>query len=200
MIRKEEPGAELPENPRRPADYFAVLNVARVPWLDEAGLKETFLRLSAETHPDRAQRGSEAEKKERHEKFLELQSAYNTLRDPRTRLRHLLELERGRRPKEIDSIPDDMVELFLRVADECRQVDAFLRENNGARSPMLKAVRFEQSQDWKDTLGKSLESIQDRLTRLTNRMQDMNHDWESAPAPGAPTRQEALPCDAIEEI
>ena len=200
MIRKEEPAGDLPVHSRQPVDCFALLGVARAPWLDEAGLKETFLQLSVELHPDRAQRGAESERQARHETFLELQNAYNTLHDPRTRLRHLLELEQGRKPKEIESIPDDMVELFLKVGNECREVDAFLREKNAARSPMLRAALFERTQDWKDSLGKCIEIIQDRLNRLTNRMREMNRDWESAAPPGTPARQEALPCDALEEI
>ena len=65
-------------------DAFAVFGINRRPLVDEEALKETYLKLAADRHPD-ASGGDQAE-------FHLVQEAYKTLRDPTRRLRHLLEL------------------------------------------------------------------------------------------------------------
>ena len=43
-------------------DYFALLNEPRRPWLDADLLKQKFLALASDLHPDRVHNASEAEK------------------------------------------------------------------------------------------------------------------------------------------
>src|SRR5438132_9046006 len=43
-------------------DYFALLHEPRRPWLDPDLLKQKFISLSAEVHPDRVHLAGEAEK------------------------------------------------------------------------------------------------------------------------------------------
>lgn len=80
-------------------DAFALLSESRRPWLDADALKSRFLPLSAEVHPDRVHSASEAEKAAANTRYAELNAAYNTLREPRDRLLHLLELEAGGKPR-----------------------------------------------------------------------------------------------------
>ena len=74
-------------------DYFALLRTPRRPWLDADSIKQTFFTLSAELHPDRVHTADAAEKHTANERSAELNAAYQCLREPRERLRHLLELE-----------------------------------------------------------------------------------------------------------
>src|SRR5438128_12515999 len=86
-------------------DYFALFNEPRRPWLDGELLKAKFLQLSAEVHPDRVHGASAADKQRAHERSAELNAAYNCLREPKSRLQHLLELETGARPKQEEKYP-----------------------------------------------------------------------------------------------
>ena len=76
-------------------DCFALLGEPRRPWLDAEALKAKFLTRSAEVHPDRVHQSSEADKLAANQRYTELNAAYNCLREPRHRIRHLLELELG---------------------------------------------------------------------------------------------------------
>ena len=76
------------------ADYFALLNEPRRPLLDADLLKQKFLALASDAHPDRAHNASESEKAEVTQRYAQLNAAYNCLAEPKLRLLHLLELER----------------------------------------------------------------------------------------------------------
>src|SRR6478752_336997 len=66
-------------------DAFAILQLPRRPWLEEGEVRAAFQKAAARMHPDAAS-GSDAD-------FSELTKAYQTLREPASRLRHLLSLE-----------------------------------------------------------------------------------------------------------
>src|SRR5260221_13341315 len=107
-------------------DYFALLTEPRRPWLDLEQLKAEFLALSAEAHPDRVHQASDAEKGSANQRFAELNAAYNCLREAKSRLQHLLELELGSRPKEVQEIAPETMDLFMEVGQLCREVDRFI--------------------------------------------------------------------------
>src|SRR5438034_1253303 len=101
-------------------DYFALLTEPRRPWIDPDSLKQKFLVLSSDVHPDRVHNASEAEKCLAQERYTNLNTAYNCLREPKSRLQHLLELELGAKPANLQSIPPDLMDVFLEVSQACR--------------------------------------------------------------------------------
>src|SRR3954454_3419867 len=116
-------------------DNFALLNEPRRPWVDSDALKTKFLALSSEVHPDRVHNAADAERQTANQRYLELNTAYNCLREPKERLQHLLELELGAKPKDIRRIPAGTMDEFFEVGQLCRQVDAFLTEKSKVTSP-----------------------------------------------------------------
>src|SRR5882724_11955433 len=118
-------------------DYFALLNEPRRPWLDPESLKTKFFERSAAVHPDRVHGASEAEKQLANQHYVELNAAYNCLREPKTRLQHLLELE-GAKPKDIQVVLSGTMELLIEVGQLCRAADAFITERASVTSPVLK--------------------------------------------------------------
>src|SRR5262249_28202839 len=127
-------------------DWFALLNEPRRPWLDDELLKKKFLDLSAQFHPDRVHNNPEAERVAAHQCYTELNAAYSILREPKTRLRHLLELELGEKPKEVHGISSDLMEMFQEISRLSREADAFLAEKAKTTSALLQVQLFERSQ------------------------------------------------------
>src|SRR5262249_4226657 len=159
-------------------DYFALLNEPRRLWLDAEKLKSKFLGLSTEVHPDRVHSASAAEKQAAHERFAELNTAYQILREPKARLLHLLELELGAKPKEIQQVFPDAMELFAEIGQLCREVDAFLAEREQVNSPLLKVRLFERGQDWIEELRAVQRKVQREQDRLLAEAREMNPRWE----------------------
>jgi DnaJ-domain-containing protein 1 len=161
-------------------DLFAVLTEPRRPWIDADALKRKFLAVSAEVHPDRFHNASPAEKGAAHERYLEVHSAYNCLRDPKARLRHFLELERGTRPQEVESVPPELLELFMEVSRVTRSADAFLAERAKISSPLLQAQMFTQGWDHEQDLAALVRKVQSRREALEVELKALDTSWTAA--------------------
>ena len=162
-------------------DYFALLQEPRRPWLDPALLKAKFLARSAELHPDRVHGAGEPEKAAAAQRYVELNSAFNCLRAPKDRLRHLLELELGRKPEDLQEIPADLADLFMEVARLCRQANAFLAERARVSSPVLRVQLFERGQEWAECLGAMQGRVGERREKLIRELQVLDAEWNETP-------------------
>jgi len=172
-------------------DYFALLDEPRRPWLDADTLKSKFLALSAKAHPDRVHAASPAEKESANRRFAELNAAHNCLREPRTRLQHLLELELGAKPADLQQIPADLADVFVEIARLCRETDDFLMRKAKTSSPLIRAQLFERGQHWTEQLLARQQDIARRQDELLARLLELDKTWSETPA-GSPARAELL--------
>ena len=176
-------------------DNFALLNEPRRPWLDVDLLKQKFLALAAEAHPDRVHNASESEKAVVTQRYAQLNAAYNCLAEPKLRLLHLLELELGAKPKDIQQIPTALADLFAEVANSCRNADGFLVEKNKATSPLVQVQLFERGQDWVEKLNGLQRKLNELREQVTDKLESLDALWISA---DAIARREILP--KLEEL
>ena len=177
-------------------DNFALLNEPRRPWLDMDSLKQKFLALaSASLHPDRIHDASEAEKIEATKKFTQLNAAFNCLAEPKLRLLHLLELELGAKPKDIQQIPVALADLFAEIAEACRSADGFLAEKSRATSPLVQVQLFGRGQDWVEKLNGLQGKLNELRARLTEELRSLDAQWNLV---DAVSRREILP--KVEEL
>ncbi len=158
-------------------NYFSLLNEPRRPWLEPETLRGKFLAGSAAVHPDRVHHLSPAERAKAQQQSTELNAAYHCLREPRLRLRHLLELELGRKPSDLTQVPDDLMDLFFVVGKAVREADAFLAEKQSASSPLIKAQLFERGMDWTETLGALRQQMDGRRTALVADLKTIDAAW-----------------------
>jgi len=176
-------------------DYFALLNEPCRPWLDADLLKQKFLALSTNLHPDRIHFASESDKTTATKKFTELNAAFNCLVEPKRRLLHLLELELGVKPKDIQTIPSALADLFAEVSMVCRIADEFLAEKNKVTSPLLQVQLFERGQDWVEKLNGLQRKLNELREQLTGELKSLDAKWILA---DAVSRKEILP--KLEEL
>jgi curved DNA-binding protein CbpA len=176
-------------------DYFALLNEPRRPWLEPDLLKQKFLALSANLHPDKIHSASENDKLAATKKFTEFNAGYNCLVEPKLRLLHLLELELGAKPKDIQTIPAALADLFAEVANSCRSADGFLAEKTKATSPLVQVQLFERGHDWVEKLNILQRKLNELRDKLTVELKSLDAQWISA---DATSRKEILP--ELEEL
>ncbi len=169
-------------------DYFALLNEPRRPWLDPEALKETFLTLSAAVHPDRVHNLENTERDAAQESYVELNAAYNCLREPKGRLRHLLQLELGNVPKDIQQTPPDLIDLFMEVGEVFRSTDSLLAEKTRTTSPLLQVQMFERSQMQTERLIALQQRLNGRRDSLVQSVREIDAAWDQASLP----REETL--------
>jgi curved DNA-binding protein CbpA len=151
-------------------DYFAVLDEPRRPWLDPEALKAKFLALSATVHPDRVHGEAEGSRNVAQDRYTELNAAYQCLREPKSRLHHLLELERGGKLQDVQEIPPETMDMFFQVGKLCREADQFLAEKRQVTSPLLKVQLFERGQPFHDKLNALGGELRVRLGTLEDEL------------------------------
>jgi len=181
-------------------DYFAVLGESRRPWLDPEALKVKFLALSAGVHPDRLHHATEDKKRNATERYTELNAAYDCLRDPKDRLFHLLTLERGAKPEQVQRIGSEPMNLFNEVSQICRKADSFLAEKVKTTSPLLKAHMLIQATELTDEINALRHKLRVKRDALVEQTETLNMAWESAPQVGTPSRVNFLPCGRLEQL
>ena len=174
------------------SDYFALLNESRRPWLDADLLKKKFLTLASDLHPDRIHNASEAEKTAATKRYAELNAAYNCLLEPKSRLLHLLELELGAKPKDVQQIPPALADLFAEVANNCRNADSFLVEKRAVTSPLLQVQWFERAQEWIERLNGLQKKLGGLHDQLLGELKAADANWPTAPRPELLARLEEL--------
>lgn len=172
-------------------DYFALLKEPRQPWLDAGALKDKFMALSAQCHPDKFPGVSPKEKEEIGNRYSELNTAWQCLSQTRLRLLHLIELEAGTKPADVQRIPSGTGELFMEVGQTCSQAGKFLQEKPLSDSPMLKARRFVEQMTWTD----KLTQLQSKIGSLAAALEDELKQITEAQSTGSP-----LPLGRLEEI
>ena len=179
-------------------DCFALLGEPRRPWIDPTPLKTRFLQLSSQTHPDRFHDAPEEERTKANDCYMELNAAYQTLREPKDRLLHLLELEVGTRPKDIQRIPPGTMDLFVEIGQACREVDALLVRKGAAASPLVKVQLIQSSREWIQKLGALQAAVNVKRDEFFLGLQKMNPTWESAEGQNPEVRRTTLPLEPLE--
>ena len=161
-------------------DYFALFQETRRPWLDADILKDKLHKLSAAHHPDVA--------KDSSVDFTELNAAYRTLHDPKTRLRHLLDLEFPGTLTGNLQIPADISRLFETVARERHGVGVFLEKQAELKTPLEIALMASEKLELLTVLEKLLVILDQKNAGILTQIKFMDAVWEQDKA----TSQKAL--------
>ncbi len=161
-------------------DFFALLGEPRRPWLDPEALKETFHRLSRTAHPD--QQGTE------DADFARLNQAQATLRESKTRLRHLLELEHPEiKLSGPSNVPAALADLFVGVHGLLAEADAVLTKKAAASSALAKALLAREEFAAREKVEHVLKQLDALQADATAALQAFDALWTAARPPDAAT-------------
>lgn len=158
------------------SDHFALLNEPRRPWLDADALKEKFHALSAQHHPDVAENNSGVESMD----FAQLNAAYQTLRDPVARLRHLLELEFPQalaEQKQRAAIPPDIADLFSRICQLQQALQNFRTRETQASNPVGRALLAPEKLALREQLEITLCAVKEKHHRCLDEIRIIDATW-----------------------
>jgi hypothetical protein len=189
-----------PPSQLKSADHFAALDVPRRPWIDPELLKAQFHSLSSTTHPDRFHSASSEEKQAATRRSVDLNAAFQCLREPKLRVRHLLELERGSAPSNLELLTPGAADFYFEIGRTCQEVDQFLSQRPASASPLLQVRLFEASMEWTEKLNACQLQLGRRRSSLVDELKELNPAWDSAPPIGSTDRSSALPVDRLERV
>jgi curved DNA-binding protein CbpA len=134
-------------------DHFSILGQPRRPWLDPEEVKDAFHRLGASLHPDVPGTGDAAQ-------FTALNAAWSVLREPASRLRHLLELTAPEALAGAAPPPLELADLFMEIAGVRRRLDALLGKRKAATSPLTRALLASEEADLRREIQSTLGRLQ----------------------------------------
>lgn len=176
-------------------DYFALLSLPRRPWLERDLVQARFHTLSGELHPDRVTQLSAPERAIATTRYAELNTAHQCLRDLKSRLGHLLELELGGQTAEMRDIPPALADLFLETGQMFRQLDAFLKERETVVSPLLRVSWFQKGMVWDERLRNLQSRVRGSIDALEAETRTLDTAWpnELSSGPIAPLAKANLP-------
>jgi curved DNA-binding protein CbpA len=149
-------------------NLFALLEESPRPWLDPEALKAKYHRLTALHHPDIA--GATAD-------FAEINRAYQTLADPATRLRHLLDLESPGTLSRAQPVPEDIASFFASVAETRQSLDSFLNKHASAASPLAKALLSPEQYQIQERLEQTIATLQQKQDSLLIQVREADTLW-----------------------
>lgn len=126
-------------------DCFAILDLPRLATLDEEILLHAYAEKCRAAHPDHG--GSEVE-------AAKVNAAYETLRAPEKRLKHLLELAGPDDAKAWRTVPldDAMMNLFSELGKALEDSAKFLERKAGAQSAIAKALLANEEMQHRESL------------------------------------------------
>lgn len=164
-------------------DLFALLGEPRRPFLDPEQVKDTFHRLSRTEHPDQqtaSASGSDA-------RFAALNQAQAALRDPKARLRHLLELEYPQvKLSGPSGVPASLADLFAPIHSLLREIDDLLAKKAAAPSPLAKALLARQEFALRERAEDRLAEVDNLQTAALKELQVFDAQWENRSPDTAP--------------
>ena len=150
-------------------DCFALLDEPHRPWLDADALKEKFHALAAAHHPDIARGGAVD--------FTALNDAYQKLRDPVQRLRHLLEIEAPDALARAQQIPADIAGLFMQIGAQRQALDAFLKKQAQAGSALALALLAPEKLALRAQLETLLHALDEHRAQLLETLRSLDDAW-----------------------
>jgi curved DNA-binding protein CbpA len=154
-------------------DAFSLFGLERRPLVDEAALKESYLRLAGARHPDLSGGNDE--------KFHQLQGAYKILREPGLRLRHLMELEFPGSGSPSGSEPPH-AELFLRAGGAIQAAKAALLRLENSSSALTRALLSPEVAAALRQVREASESMRQTREELEGRLEDLDRRWPGVSA------------------
>jgi curved DNA-binding protein CbpA len=153
-------------------DAFSLFDLERRPLIDEAALKEKYLRLAAKRHPDLSDGDSE--------KFSLLQDAYKTLREPAARLRHLMELEFPDSDAPSDFTPD--AQLFMSAGTAVQSAKAVFSRLENATTALARALLSPEIAAALRQVREAMKSVQHTMDQGKARLENFDARWPEVSA------------------
>ena len=153
----------------RMTDHFATLALPRRPWLEPEEIKVAFHRLAAERHPDSP--GGEAEA------FARTNAAWQILREPASRLRHLLALEFPALDLASTQLPPALADAFMDIAALLRVLEDFRRRKAAASGALASALLADDRGKLERRVSAALALIDAIIARAHDEVRTIDTSW-----------------------
>jgi molecular chaperone HscB len=166
----------------RHGDYFSFLGLPRALVLDPADLERRFRELSRKFHPDFYYNAPAAERLASLERSSYLNDAVRALRNPVTRIEHLLAIE-GMAPAKGEEgtakVPPSLLEDVFALNEELDEIRE-LRESGAAADALVARIE------------KARAPIEERREAHAAQLRELSERWDAQRDTAAPEQKRAI--------
>ena len=166
----------------RHGDYFSFLGLPRALVLDPADLERRFRELSRKFHPDFYYNAPAAERLASLERSTYLNDAVRALRNPVTRIEHLLAIE-GMAPAKGEegtaTVPPSLLEDVFALNEELDEIRE-LRESGAAADALVARIE------------KARAPIEERREAHEAQLRELSERWDAQRDTAAPEQKRAI--------
>lgn len=157
-------------------DAFATLDLPYRLTLPESDLQQAYAAQSRVAHPDHG--GSDAQ-------ASQVNAAFEILRSPEKRLRHLLELAAPDEATAWRTVPldDSMMALFAKLGQALDSSNKFLEKKTRAQSALARALLTGEEMEHRESLEDLGAAIARHMTSLEAQFPDLDEALHADPAP-----------------
>ncbi len=146
------------------SDAFALLGLPRQASLEPEAVKTAYIERCRDAHPDRAEGDARLS--------AELNAAYELLREPEGRLKHLLDLEGGAEATAWATVPMDetLMQLFSRLGSLLTRLDGWVKRHETAASALARALLASEQMTLQEEVENVLADLEQQRAELTSRL------------------------------
>jgi molecular chaperone HscB len=169
----------------RHGDYFAFVGLPRKLLIDPQDLERRFRELSRKVHPDYFYNATQAERLASLERSSYLNDAYRALKNPASRIEHLLAIEglpSARSEEETAKVPPSLLEEVFALNEELDDIRE-LRESG------------EDSEKLLARLANARKPIDAKRDEHERQLQELSARWDSQLAPSDVEGEHAPPAE-----
>jgi molecular chaperone HscB len=166
----------------RHGDYFSFLGLPRKLTIPAAELEQRFRELSRKFHPDYYYNASPAERLASLERSSYLNDAYRTLRNPASRIEHLLAIEglpSAKSEEGAAKVPASLLEEVFALNEE---LDEIREQRESGADPVALNARLDEART----------PIDHKREEHERQLQDLAARWDSQEQPSAQEKRATL--------
>jgi hypothetical protein len=143
---------------------FQIFGLDPTPWLDQETLRERYLQLSSQLHPDAAPSDDP-------NSFTQLQTAYQLLCTDRLRVRLFLEILGEAELPTVGAVPSHLADFFMKTGGLIAAADRLLKQRAEAESFLEKASLQAEALEKSEALQNLLTEFLSTRTQLQGTLQ-----------------------------
>ncbi|HEY0791679.1 MAG TPA: hypothetical protein VGD78_11500 [Chthoniobacterales bacterium] len=153
-------------------NLFSALQLPARPWLDPDEVKEAYVRQSERAY-HRTDADGDAER-------ATLNQAFRVLREPSTRLEHLLALTKKESlaPRQVSA---EVSRLFGQTANQLQVADRFLTQLSGKTSVLLRAIHLQEAPGLRADLDSLASTLGASENAHLNELKRLDEVWQEDP-------------------
>ena len=153
-----------------------MLGLPRAFWIEPDELKQHYLAQAKAAHPDNQ---SASDQDTSNQDSVQINQARDILTSPADRIAHLVRLETGEDITRSQHVPNDLVDLFMKLSPLLQEADRLTRQLNTETSTILKAQLFMEASPLLTTLSDFSDQINQALEASRTELKAWDAQWQS---------------------